>query len=96
MTDTMLVPTDAHVDEFAPPGDCSSGPVSLCNVLVGVDGTSTGRDAIALGEKLRYPDGRLNLAHVVLAQAPTYRNFRSTPRWRKSGTCSSRSEQRRT
>jgi nucleotide-binding universal stress UspA family protein len=48
-------------------------------VLVGVDGTSAGRDAIALGRMLRSDDGRLILAHVVLAQGPIYRNFHSTP-----------------
>jgi nucleotide-binding universal stress UspA family protein len=52
------------------------------NVLVGVDGTSTGRDAIALADRLRADGGRLTLAHVILAQAPTYHNFDSTPAWK--------------
>jgi nucleotide-binding universal stress UspA family protein len=34
------------------------------NVLVGVDGRPNGRDAIALGERLTDPEGRLRLAHV--------------------------------
>jgi nucleotide-binding universal stress UspA family protein len=34
------------------------------NVLVGVDGSPNGRDAIALATQLRDPDGRLTLAHV--------------------------------
>ncbi len=34
------------------------------NVLVGVDGRPTGRDAIALAERLRDPTGKLTLAHV--------------------------------
>jgi nucleotide-binding universal stress UspA family protein len=34
------------------------------NVLVGVDGRSNGRDAIALASRLRDPDGKLTLAHV--------------------------------
>ena len=34
------------------------------NVLVGVDGTLHGRDAIALASRLTDPDGRLTLAHV--------------------------------
>jgi nucleotide-binding universal stress UspA family protein len=34
------------------------------NVLVGVDGRPTGRDAIALAERLRDPAGKLTLAHV--------------------------------
>jgi nucleotide-binding universal stress UspA family protein len=52
-------------------------------VLVGVDGTSSGRDAIALADQLRAEEGRLTLAHVVLAQTPTHRNFHRTPVWRK-------------
>jgi nucleotide-binding universal stress UspA family protein len=34
------------------------------NVLVGVDGTPNGRDAIALAGRLIDPDGKLTLAHV--------------------------------
>lgn len=34
------------------------------NVLVGVDGRPTGRDAIALAARLADPDGKLTLAHV--------------------------------
>ncbi len=34
------------------------------NVLVGVDGSSNGRDAIALASRLTGPDGKLTLAHV--------------------------------
>lgn len=34
------------------------------NVLVGVDGRPTGRDAIALAMRLLDPDGKLTLAHV--------------------------------
>ncbi len=34
------------------------------NVLVGVDGSSNGRDAIALAARLAQPGGRLTLAHV--------------------------------
>jgi nucleotide-binding universal stress UspA family protein len=34
------------------------------NVLVGVDGRSYGRDAIALASRLADPDGKLTLAHV--------------------------------
>ena len=47
-------------------------------VLVGVDGTSTGRDAIVLADRLRTDSGRLTLAHVVLVQSPGYRNFHTT------------------
>jgi nucleotide-binding universal stress UspA family protein len=34
------------------------------NVLVGVDGRTNGRDAIALASRLTDPDGKLTLAHV--------------------------------
>jgi nucleotide-binding universal stress UspA family protein len=34
------------------------------NVLVGVDGSPNGRDAIALASRLTEPDGKLTLAHV--------------------------------
>ena len=34
------------------------------NALVGVDGTPSGRDAIALAAQLTRPDGKLTLAHV--------------------------------
>ena len=34
------------------------------NVLVGVDGSPNGRDAIALASQLIDPDGKLTLAHV--------------------------------
>jgi nucleotide-binding universal stress UspA family protein len=34
------------------------------NVLVGVDGTAHGRDAIALASRLKDPEGKLTLAHV--------------------------------
>ena len=36
------------------------------NVLVGVDGTPTGRDAIALADRLCARGGRLTLANIVL------------------------------
>jgi nucleotide-binding universal stress UspA family protein len=49
------------------------------NVLVGVDGTPTGRDAIALAHGLCAHGGRLTLANIVLMPTPTYRNFHMTP-----------------
>ena len=49
------------------------------NVLVGVNGTSTGRDAIALADRLCARGGRLTLANIVLMPTPTYRNFHMTP-----------------
>jgi len=40
------------------------------NVLVGVDGRPTGRDAIALARRLVDPDGVLTLTHGYFAQSP--------------------------
>jgi nucleotide-binding universal stress UspA family protein len=40
------------------------------NVLVGVDGRPTGRDAIALARRLVDPDGVLTLAHAYFHQSP--------------------------
>ncbi len=79
MTDMTFAEIDTrHEQSFA----AANGhePATFANVLVGVDGSSSGRDAIALGEGLRDPAGRLTLAHVVLTQGPTYSNFHSTPR----------------
>ena len=43
---------------------------------------STGRDAIALADRLCAPSGRLTLANIVLMPSPTYHNFHATPAWR--------------
>jgi nucleotide-binding universal stress UspA family protein len=59
-------------------------PTTFNKVLVGVDGTATGRDAIALGEMLRDPDGQLILARIVPVPNPGYRNFHSSPAGRRS------------
>lgn len=60
------------------------GPAPFEHVLVGVDGTSTGRDAITLADRLRPDPGRLTLAHVVVVEVARYRNFHSTPAWKKA------------
>ena len=62
----------------------TDNPATFKSVLVGVDGTSTGRDAIALAEKLCDADGRLTLAHVVLVPRPVYGNFSSTGAGKKA------------
>ena len=62
----------------------ASEPFRLRKVLVGVDGTATGRDAIALGDVLYEPSGQLTLAHVVLRSTPTYQNFHATRAWSES------------
>jgi nucleotide-binding universal stress UspA family protein len=77
MTPTMTMQTEPTREELAVPQ-----PSLFRNVFVGVDGTPTGRDAIALAERLRARGGQLTLAHVVLRQSPTYRNFHDTPVWK--------------
>ena len=62
----------------------ASEPFRLRKVLVGVDGTATGRDAIALGDVLYEPGGQLTLAHVVLRSTPTDQNFHATRAWSES------------
>jgi hypothetical protein len=79
MTDTKLAKTEADTEQFAPVADGAHRPTTFKHVLVGVDDTSTGRDAIALAETLRHPDGRITLAHVVPVEVARYRNFHSTP-----------------
>ena len=56
ITDTMLIATNNRGGP-ASAGSSMSEPGGFKNVLVGVDGTSTGRDAIALADILRDPDG---------------------------------------
>ncbi len=77
MTHTAPEPTDAPASPS--PNPVASEPAMFKNVLVGVDGTSAGRDAIALAETLRDHEGRLTLAHVVLGRTPVNQDFRSTP-----------------
>ena len=71
----------------------ASEPFRLRKVLVGVDGTATGRDAIALGDVLYEPSGQLTLAHVVLRSTPTYQNFHATRAWSESRTMLERERQ---
>ena len=78
MTNTLLAENEARIEAVASVGVGAGEPAPFKNVLVGVDGTSAGRDAIALGEMLRDPDGHLALAHVVLVQPPVYGNSFST------------------
>jgi nucleotide-binding universal stress UspA family protein len=60
---------------------CMTQQPPFGNVLVGVDGTPTGLDAIALGARLCSRGGRLTLGNIVLTTSPTYRNFFATPVW---------------
>ena len=62
------------------------------NVLVGVDGRPTGRDAIALATRLLDPEGKLTLANVhsdVLARPTPPFQARSRGSARPPKTCSS-------
>jgi nucleotide-binding universal stress UspA family protein len=79
MAHSTLTENEARPEEAVRVEADARAPGTFKTVVVGVDGTSTSRDAIALGETLRAHDGRLILAHVVLAQVPVYRNFHSTP-----------------
>ena len=53
---------DSSYHSAVPAASCAPRGESIMfgNVLVGVDGTSAGRDAIALGDVLRDRDGRFN------------------------------------
>ncbi len=84
MTDTILMQTDVPGPAALSGAERAPELVGFKHVLVGVDGTSAGRDAIALGETLRNPDGRLTFAHVVLAQSPIWGNFHPTPAGRQT------------
>ena len=83
MTDTILMQTDVPGPAALSGAERAPELVGFKHVLVGVDGTSAGRDAIALGDAPR-SDGRLTFAHVVLGQGPVCRNFHPTPAWEKS------------
>lgn len=52
--------------------------VPFQNVLVGVDGTASGRSAIALADLLCDIGGRLTLAHVIPGQVPLHRDAPTT------------------
>lgn len=84
MAHSIFTENEARQNEAvsADPGARAAG--TFKTVLVGVDGTSTGRDAIALGETLRAHDGRLILAHIVPAHVSISRTFRSTRAGRSS------------
>lgn len=84
MTQSMLAETEARAEPAASVDVVTDNPATFKNVLVGVDGTSTGRDAIALAQKLCDVDGRLTLAHIVLVQQPGYENFHSTGAGKKT------------
>ncbi len=83
MTNSTVVPASAHAGECSRATAGESGPDRFHGVLVGVDGSPTGRDAITLGDLLCAPDGQLTLAHVLLTTTPTFRNYHSTPAWAK-------------
>jgi nucleotide-binding universal stress UspA family protein len=81
MTNSTVVAASAWADG-SPSGDAGvMGPFQFGTVLVGVDGSPTGRDAIALADVLRGPGGQLTLANVLVTRAPTYRTFHATRTW---------------
>jgi nucleotide-binding universal stress UspA family protein len=64
MTNKSPIAANGRVREAASSEPAEHERAVFANVMVGVDGTPNGRDAIALGALLRDPDGRLTLAHV--------------------------------
>ena len=81
MTNSTVAAASARADESSSVTAGVIGPFRFGSVLVGVDGSPTGRDAIALGDVLRGPGGQLTLAHVVPAIPPTYHLFYATRAW---------------
>lgn len=79
MTDKTLSLTYNRTTQSTESDAARDGSTSFDNVLVGVDGSSAGRDAIALGAMLRDPDGRLLLAHVSVMHSATYLGFDRQP-----------------
>src|SRR5690349_12924825 len=70
-SDMTALTTHSSYHSAVPAASCAPRGESIMfgNVLVGVDGTSAGRDAIALGDVLRDRDGRLTLAHVSVSNS---------------------------
>jgi nucleotide-binding universal stress UspA family protein len=64
MTDESSIAANCRARESASSEAAEHDLAVFANVLVGVDGTRTGHDAIALGALLHDPDGRMTLAHV--------------------------------
>jgi nucleotide-binding universal stress UspA family protein len=86
MTPTAFAEPEVRAEPAASFAVGADSPATFKNVLVGVDATSTGRDAIALAlaRRLCDTDGRLTLAHIVLVPQPGYENFHSTGAGRKT------------
>ncbi len=84
MTNSTVAAAGARADGSSSVTAGVIRPFRFGSVLVGVDGSPTGRDAIALGDVLHGPGGQLTLAHVVLTSAPTYQNFHATRAWSES------------
>lgn len=81
MTTSTVVTARARPKESSPAAFGVNRLTRYGSVLVGVDGTPTSRDAIALGARLHEPSGQLTLANVLLTSTPTYQNFHATPAW---------------
>jgi nucleotide-binding universal stress UspA family protein len=75
MTGKSPIAATGRAREAASTGPAEHDLAVFANVLVGVDGTRTGRDAIALGALLRDPDGRMTLAHVSVGIDGTTLSF---------------------
>jgi nucleotide-binding universal stress UspA family protein len=67
------------VAEAAANRDVHDESTRFGNVLVGVDGSPAGRDAVALGAMLCNPHGKLTLAHVSVSNSATHLSFDAKP-----------------
>ena len=79
MTHKTLDSSYHSVAELAANREVHDGSFGFGNVLIGIDGTPAGRDAIALGAMLRSPHGRLTLAHVSVTNSATDLGFGAKP-----------------
>jgi nucleotide-binding universal stress UspA family protein len=79
MTGHTLDSSCHSVAEPAANRDVHAESTRFGSVLVGVDGSPAGRDAIALGAMLCNPRGRLTLAHVSVSNSATYLSFDAKP-----------------
>ncbi|MEO6859043.1 MAG: universal stress protein [Solirubrobacteraceae bacterium] len=79
MTSKTLDPTYRSVEDPTASHAVRDESTRFGNVLVGVDGSPAGRDAIALGALLRDPDGRLMLTHVSVTNSAAYMSIHTEP-----------------
>lgn len=79
MTNKTLDSTYRSVEDPAASHAVRDESTTFGNVLVGVDRSPAGRDAIALGAMLGDPDGRLTLTHVSVTNSTAYMSLYTEP-----------------